>query len=427
MRVWPALKTGILVVLVGTSLVLSEELWTGGWGGVGEVSYSSEPSLPQASVPTEFAAITPCRVVLTGTNSSVSALFMPGTEDYKDWMARLGQAHIFSLHVVSSIPKSMVRSVEFDFGVNMSYQELIHYVPGLQPSVLPKQGQTVYLYQSETTGPVMLGLVSQAGTYVAQTDLSVSEFSSMFHHAIVLDPWEVWNRQADSFVPKNSIDMFRVDVSVTSRSVIPLVHSFFVNPQALTSVPESQSMILWTDGSRAVWWDEQKHTLTYADPNLASSTTSKSMAVTDILTYASSHGGAADGSILFQTSVTANNASWTLRPYAFGFPIVSSDQSVVLQSVGSHVAKYQLPVNELRFGHKTLVHIIGASQLATILRRLMPTTPVSELSVELGYTLLPANGHTNQLEPAYIISQSGMPLWEIDAVSGQVLKGMKIS
>jgi hypothetical protein len=57
----------------------------------------------------------------------------------------------------------------------------------------------------------------------------------------------------------------------------------------------------------------------------------------------------------------------------------------------------------------------------------MPTTPVSELSVELGYTLLPANGHTNQLEPAYIVSQSGMPLWEIDAVSGQVLKGMKIS
>lgn len=427
MRVWPALKTGLLVVLVGTSLVLSEELWTGGWGGVGEVNYSPEQSLPQASVPTEYAATTPCRVVLTGTDPSVSALFMPGTEDYKNWMTQLGQAHVYNLHMVSNLPKSFVRSVEYDFGVNMNYQELIHYIPGLQPSVLPKQGQTVYLFQSQSATPVMLALVSGAETYVAQTDLSIVNFASMFRHAILLDPWEVWNRQSGTFVPKNSIDMFRATVFVSSHSIIPLVHSFFVNPQALTSVPESPTMVLWTDGSRAVWWDQQKHTLTYADPNLASSTASRTMAVTDILNYASSHGGAPKGSILVENRATANNASWTLRPYAFGFPIIGSNQSIVLQSVGGHVAKYQLPIDELRFGQKNLVHILGASPLAKILRTLMPSTPLNVLSVELGYALLPVDSHREKLEPVYLVSQSGMPLWEIDAVSGKVLKGMKIS
>ncbi|KPV42487.1 hypothetical protein [Alicyclobacillus ferrooxydans] len=428
MRVWPVIKTGVLAILVGTSLVLTEELWAGGWGGSGEISYSAEPSLPHASVPAEADVTSPCQIVLSNGNPQVAAIFMPGTGDYKDWIGRLGAAHIYSLHTGQVPVNSFVRSVEFDFGVNLNYADLIRWVPGLQPSVLPKQAQTVYLYQTQSGGPVMLGLVSDSGSYIAQTDLQAAQFASLFHHAILLDPWEVWNRQVGSFVPKTSFDMFDVTIALNSRSVVPLVHSFFVNPQALTSVPESQHTILWTDGSRAVWWDQTKRTLTYADPNIPGRTGVSTMGVPDILSYIESHGGAQTNSLLSQsTSVTGTNIDWTLQPYVYGFPLLNSSQSIQLATVGSHIASYQSPVDTWSIEDRSLVHIIDAAQLGQILHQLMPSTSTNELSVQLGYVMENIDSHTGELIPAYVISQSGMQLWEIDAVTGKVLKGMKVS
>lgn len=428
-RLWPAVKTGMLVVLVGLSLVLSEELWTGGWGAASEVSYSAEPSLPQASVPAEMDVTAPVRVVMNDGNPKEAAVFMPGTADYSDWLNRLAQAHVYGLRSTVDIPTgSFVRYIEFDFGVNLDYQELVHYVPGLQPSVLAKQGQTIYLYQTSRTGPVMLGLQSDSGSYTAQTDLNVYDFSSLFHRALLIDPWEVWNQETSSYVPKTSLDMFDITAKVNTRSMVPIIHSFFVNPQALTSVPESASTILWTDGSRAVWWDQQQHTLTYADPNLGTGPDTRSMAVPDILNFAKAHGGAPDGSLMTESSsVAGNSTNWTLQPYLMGFPVLDSSQSVQVETVNTHITQYQIPADTFTISDKMAVPIIDASHLADILSPLMPSTPISDLTVELGYLYRPVDAKNARFVPAYFVSQSGMPLWEIDAVTGKVIKGMKVS
>lgn len=428
MRWIPTVKIGLLVVLVSASIVLSDELWTMGWGTSGEVSFVPDSTPIQAEVPTEKQIMVPYRIVLRNRVSNLTTVDIPGTSDYQDWLKSLGAVHVLNLHSINSLSeRDLYRAVRFDFGTDLPYQNLTQWVPGLEPSVLPKDASTVYLYQETNGGPVMLAMASQSGIQVGQTDLSPSDFSARIRKATLLQPWAVWGTQTKSYVPVNGFSMFTMQATVKNQSVLPLVHSFFVNTQALTSVQENKNTLLWTDGSRAVWWDQQAGVLTYADPNTTSTQTNKQFTFGALLNFVSAHGGASTDSILVDNSSTTGELQWTLQPYLYGFPILTPQFSVSTTAVGNQVTQFQTPVSTITPGDRTLVHVMGSDALKKILLQLAPTTSYDALTVQLGYMVESAGKNTYVIEPAYEVSQSGITLWEIDAVTGQVVKGMKFS
>lgn len=427
MRIIPTVKTGILVALVGASVLLSEMLWTGGWGTTGEVPFSPETTAPQGTAPSLKQVTSPYRIVLESRSDHGTSMQIPGTSDYQDWLKTLASAHIHSMHSVSPIDEAKIsRFVRFDFGTSLHYDQLTTWIPGLHTSVLPISADEVYLFQTQPNGPVMLGLSSQNQMYEAQTDLKATSLADTIAHELTLEPWVLWSRDSNTLIPESAFSMFSLEVQMSEQPIVPLVHSFFVNPEALTSVQEDPNTILWTDGSRAVLWAKKKDILTYADPN-APDTSLRPMQVSDILAYVKSHGGADGSSLLFENPSGVGETQFVLQPYEYGFPVLGGQRSISIDVINGRIAQYQQPISRMSIHSRTMVQVIGSDQLKAILHTLMPSTPVNELSIELGYLLTEIHGHSATLMPVYSISQSGIPLWDINARTGLVVKGMNPS
>ena len=49
--------------------------------------------------------------------------------------------------------------------------------------------------------------------------------------------------------------------NIRQPDVLPLVHTFFVNLQAISHIQQDANTSLWTDGSRAVLWDKKTQDL----------------------------------------------------------------------------------------------------------------------------------------------------------------------
>ncbi|OFW79337.1 MAG: hypothetical protein A2201_11615 [Alicyclobacillus sp. RIFOXYA1_FULL_53_8] len=58
------------------------------------------------------------------------------------------------------------------------------------------------------------------------------------------------------------------------------------------------------------------------------------------------------------------------------------------------------------------------------LKKLAPSTDPKNLTLEIGYVAQSTAPGTVVLIPAYNVSQSGLSLWSIDAVTGKLIKGM---
>jgi regulatory protein YycH of two-component signal transduction system YycFG len=418
------LRTTLLTLLVLTSLALSYVLWNGNWENQGEVSYTTISGLPVAEYP-EYKTVTkPYQIILS--RDGHMSLAAPSTARYQNWLDRLRSMHVYGLRPISQASFDKAKTmVTFQFGVDMSYRELMRWVPNLQPSILFKQGHLIYLYQATKTSPVMFAYNSGGALYAASTDLNVDTFTASVENAVAEYPWQNWNPQENSLVSVKGIEIPVYRYRVTTPSVIRLVHSFFVNPQTLTRVKENPHTVLWTDGSRAVWWEQDTGVLTFADPNIPQSSSPQNSEPTAVLQYVRDHGGSPQNAFLFLTDQSSGSESFTLRMYIGGYPLLSGFGDYLIQLQNGHVTQYQRPLNVYtdQLSQKTM-KTITAAQLQKILHDLMPSTLTENLTVQLGYIPEPASADVVQLEPAYTIMESGMPLWTIDAVSGKVIKGM---
>lgn len=430
MRIKAASKTVLLTILVLVSLYLSYELWNQGWTTASsDTSYTPQTSTLQTTVPTQQHVISPYQVVLKGTSDLTAAVEVPGTSEFEHWVSRLSHLRLYNLHPQNSIGSKPIYRVDYQFGSQLTYSDILRWVPGVSPSMMPQNATGMTLYETKKQGPVMIVFNSAASVvYVGETDLDPSTFASSVHSELLLNQWSVWGKETStpSYVPVNTVDMLEVSFTWQPMSVQPLVRSFFVNPQALTSVDEGSDKQLWTDGSRVVWWDRKNEVLTYADPNTPSSQTPKAMSTPEVLSYVQLHGGAPQSTLMF-SQPSSDETQWTLIPYKYGFPILDQRDQIRIDVQGGHVVQYNQPLRNIVTGQTSVVEVMTAGNLKGILHSLMPTTSTDNITVQLGY--IPVEQPTDKkasLVPAYLVSQSGIPLYEINAATGEVMKGMSV-
>lgn len=422
-------KSLLLIALVASSMVLSYMLWHGNWQNTTEVGLSGLSTLPAATYPDAPTVTRPYQVVVTTARSTRYVVLVPGATDYTSWLRRISSLRLSGLHQVPAWTKPTIAdSIECDFGALLSTAELLPWMPGLESSTFSLKASSVILYLASPRGPVNVALNSQNGSFVAETDIGANQFSEWLQQSQADPAWLAWNQQVGNYLPGPNVMMAQLEYQTEAASVMPLVGSFFVNPQALTRIQESQQSVIWTDGSRAVRWDQGQGTLTFEDPNVATGNAPAQSNLMAALAYIRTHGGSPKDSVLFsQTSFFNgdNTESYTLQTYANGYPIFGMTGDYTIELQNGHVIRYRRPLLQLTQQVSSRpVQMLTGDALLKALKKLAPSTDPKNLTLEIGYVAQSTAPGTVVLIPAYNVSQSGLSLWSIDAVTGKLIKGM---
>lgn len=422
-------KTLILSVLVMLSVVLSYMLWHGNWSTTTEVGLSALPTLPAALSPVSSDVTRPYQIVVRQARPAHTALALPSSQEYTAWIRRLGTLSLTGLHQVPqwTMPAG-ADALECDFGLPLTMHELLPWIPGLENSTFSVKASSVILYQASAASPVNLVLTSPSGSFIAETDVAGKQFEAWINSDENQPGWQAWNAANADYVPSSNVTMPRMVYQTNSASVMPLVDSFFVNPQAVTRIQESKQSVIWTDGSRAVRWDQGQSGLTFEDPNVSAVSPTGVSNLETAMAYIRAHGGSPKDAVLFsETSFFNgdNTQTYTLQSYVDGYPILDALGNYTIELENGHVLRYHRPLLELKSRIQTQqVPLLTGAQLQGILHKLTPTTPLQSLTVQLGYVTEQDGPNQVMLVPAYSISQSGIALWSLDAVTGTVIKGM---
>jgi len=315
-------KSLLLIALVSSSMILSYMLWHGNWQNTTEVGLSGLSTLPTATYPDSLTVTRPYQVVVTTPRLPRYVVLVPGATGYTSWLRRISSLSLSGLHQVPTWTKpTTTNSIECDFGALLSTRELLPWMPGLENSTFALKASSVILYLASPRGPVNVAMNSQNGSFVAETDIGANQFSEWIQQSQGDPAWLAWNQPLGNYIPGPNVMMAETEYQIEPASVMPLVSSFFVNPQALTRIQESKQSVIWTDGSRAVRWDQGQGTLTFEDPNVATGNATTESNLTAALVYIRAHGGSPRESVLFsQTSFFNgdNTELYTLQTYANG-------------------------------------------------------------------------------------------------------------
>jgi regulatory protein YycH of two-component signal transduction system YycFG len=427
------IKTGVLAFLVALSMLLSYVLWRGNWQNSSGVSFTVGQNFSTVKSPQVGDVAVPYQMIFTSAeNPRLNTIVMPATPLYAEWMRRLTHATITGWRQVpSSSQRPTGTSVEFDFGDNLQSGDVAQQLPNLATNAVAGNVRRVILYVSgASTKSVYLRYDTENATYEAETNLNVARFTHDVATLVRQSPWKLWNTATNHFVPARDTTAQAFEVTVSSPSIVPLVHSFFVNPQALTRVQEGNGTVLWTDGSQVVWWSSAQQTLTYADPNVSKTTQSAQPDVSAAVDFMRNHGGARPNTVLYVNDNAGSPTSFTLRTYINGLPILGSNQEYQVQVQNGKVVQYKRPL--LDIGARisaTTVKVIGIEELTEALKTVVPKdTPWKlqhSVSVELGYSMRVNPGQDSaSLTPMYFVTEGGTLLALVDAQTGKVSKGM---
>lgn len=418
-------KTALLAVLVVLSVVLSYLLWSGRWQQTSEVAYSEGDTLTNADDPRLETALSPIRWVFMIPKPERVSVAVPGSAAYTRWQELLRTARVENLHPLSAAPQTSGMAARVEFGTALPFRILSYWMPGLSSLGMLGAAQTVTFYTPPSGKPVRLLLANGSSVYGADTDVDPAAFQKDLEAAVAGHEWMAWNDSAGSYIPRAGQHMRTFSVRWQAAQTIPLVHSFFVNPMALTRIDEGPHTVLWTDGSRVVWWDQGNNTLSYTDPNPPPATGGNIQDVSMVLQYVRGHGGAEPFCVIDSSDAMGETDVYEMHPYVDGFPVLTARAASELELQGGRVVSYRRPLANLDTPKpEGTVTTMGADGLQKVLRNLMPTTPVNTLEVRLGYALSSAASGEARLVPAFFVTQSGLSLWVIDAVNGRVLQGM---
>ncbi|WP_067930357.1 two-component system activity regulator YycH [Alicyclobacillus kakegawensis] len=423
------LQTLVLSVLVLISLVLSYLLWRGAWLSSPEPGLTAPTVRDVSPYPQVDQVLGPVEVDVQRLQPAGAALVPIGSAVYRQWVGVLHSLKVERLRRESAPPAHATVDIVFHFGLELTRSDISRWLPALRLSPLDVSGDTMELYQMAADGPVLLMVTGGSDGYTAETDVDRKRFAELVAGSVQRYPAVVWqDGQGDtSYLPAQGMEMERLSVSVDKPPLLPLVHSFFVNPGALTRIQESRRKVIWTDGTRAVQWDPEASVLTFDDPNTSAPATEQTELQT-VISYIRSHGGAPSGDVLFDSDDSAwpGMHTYQLRPQFAGYVVFGSRWTQKIEVDSGQVVHYQRPLGNLTAGaEKQKVTVMGASELREVLRDVAPKTRLSAYTARLGYWAVPDGDGQMELEPAFAVWRDGVSVGVIDAVSGQVLEGMK--
>ncbi|GLV14757.1 hypothetical protein Heshes_24410 [Alicyclobacillus hesperidum] len=423
-------KTAILVLLVASSMVLSFLLWSDNLQEGSEIGLAQPHSLPIAATPSLAQTIRPYEIdVETGDRHTV---IRPGSAAYAFWTGQLLTARPMHPIVSTDMPNSATLRVSFQFGIPLNGAIGKSWLDGLGQELVGWQCRTIVIYAMPGWSTCSMALIGndaggQTQIFMEQTTLSVPSLESTAQSEAAEAPYSVWDDfEGESRVPENG-HMQRIVYSYTEPEALPLIQSFFLNPQAITKIQENASTTLWTDGSRAVQIDKGADQLEYEDPNAGASGLHSEDYLTAI-DFLHAHGGGPENLIGFDLlgmlTVNLNGPTLSFAQFVDGYPILDNAADYNLDIESGHVLEFDRPLWTLStVVRQTQVSVIGQSQLISSLERLGSRVNVHTFHVELGYVpvrqSMPAG--EIELEPAYYVTNNGGDVWVLDAVNGAII------
>ncbi|MDQ0190923.1 hypothetical protein JI721_06125 [Alicyclobacillus cycloheptanicus] len=419
-----ALKSILLAALVALSVFLSFELWHGLWQSPSYASWTGPGGLPMASQPTLTNVTRPTQVVVQ-TSSGLS-VDVPGSTGYEQALGWLKGAELADVRTASTLPAGTSASITYVFGVALTPDELAQWLPAVSRLGASHSVDQVRLYVPAGTRTVDLALPSGGSYTVGTTTLNPDALIKTAFQAVSRQPWVAWGGGGNTDLPEDSITLQREQWQTSSVSLLPLVRSFFVNPQGLTRIEENAETVLWTDGSRAVQWNGRTNTLVYADPNPVNQNT-PDQGISAMISFLQSHGGTPANTIVQENELLSSvdgATNYTFRTYVNGYPVVGTAGAYALDWLDGGAAQYQRPLTNLvkQVGEAS-VRILPEREVAAILSQFIPKSSLSSLNVELGYAVQPDGQGQVTLEPVFEVTQNGTEVAQIDAVTGVILKG----
>lgn len=429
-RVLSTFKTWLLVFLVGASLILSFELWVGFWGG-GSKSVGTEVlPTPASRLPTDLELETPAQIVVHDVHMGKYTVTRPGTASFNEWIKLM---HSGIVTLTREVPVNSIRlhdTVELQFGYSLTRAQILQIIPSLKTYNVNGGAATIILDCNPSTNAVYIIIPASNGNDDTLLDTTIygQNFAKLLSQADKGPAWRpISSPGSPSYVPAASIQMIQSRWHYKDNVQMSLVHSFFVNPLALTSLNESGDSYVWTDGSRIVWWNQPKLELTFQDPNDVNVNSVTLPTVNMAVNFIRAHGGAPINATAMSAGLIPGTQyidSFTMRPHLFGYPIVDGSADYQVQFTVGQITEYQRPIWTLTdMVSEKRVGIIGYSQLTKELHRLSPSTTWSQVNVALGYATVPLKNQEVELEPAYVISSQGITMWTISATTGRLMKG----
>ncbi len=430
-RIISTAKTWLLAFLVGASLVLSYELWIGFWGGGSKAVGTEVLPTPASHTPTTQELETPARIIVYDARTDKYTLAMPGTTPFAEWMKLMTSGMVTLSREVPVNSVKLHDTVELDFGYSLNRTQLLELIPSLKSYNVSGGTSSIILDWNPSTNAVYILVPTADGTTetLMETTIYGQNFAKLLQQADEGPAWReiTTSGSPPSFVPAKSIDMIQSLWQYKDNVQMSLVHSFFLNPLALTSLNESGQSYVWTDGSRIVWWNQPKMELTFQDPNDVNVNSVALPTVGMAVDFIRAHGGAPINATALSEGLIPGTQyidSFTMRPHLFGYPLVDGSADYQVQFTVGQITEYQRPIWTLTdMVSEKRVRVIGYSQLTKDLHRISPSTQWSQVSVELGYATIPLKNHEVRLVPAYVISSDGITMWTLSATTGQLMKG----
>jgi len=430
---WRTAKTVILALLVAGSVVLSYALWSGNLQGGAEIGLTQTQTIPYSTSPSLASTVQPYEIdIRAGDGYTVAR---PGSAAYAAWTGLLMGLRAERPEPIAAMPTGSQVSVVFQFGIPLDPAVGRSWLGDLATSVGAINCRAIALNAGPgSTCTVVYEGMNAAGKpelIEATASLPASALMRQAQHDVAEAPYAAWSDfEGESFVPVRG-RMTSYVYAFTEPSIMPLVQSFFVNPQALTRIQESKAVTIWTDGSRAVQVDRAALSLQYEDPNASTAPahTEDYIAAIDFL---HAHGGGPSHLIGFDLvgmlTVNLNGPSFSFAQYVDGYPILSNGADYNFEIDSGHVMEFDRPLWELTKPlQATSVPVLGEGALAKALAKVTgaKTVSLSTFHVEPGYWPSMQGtkpGQIRLLPVDYVTNASG-GVWVLNAATGQLIAG----
>ncbi len=417
-------KTVALGLLVLLSIVLSFELWHGLWSTPSVAPFTGPLGLRPVANPNLKQVTRPVRVVYQAGRPIKYSVGLPGSAPYDTVLTWLQKTSVSKQHSISTYQAAEGTGVEVQFGTPLSRSLLLAYVPNAPTLPAGATVSRLWLAVPPASNQVFLTVLTNNGETTGVTDLSAQSFEAGVTSEVRNEPWQRVGE--DSYLPVAPFPVERQIWSTSSPQVLPLVRSFFVNPQVITRVSGPNQTVIWTDGSRAVQWNETSGTLQFSDPNATTSNTTTSN-LRAIVSYLQTHGGTQSQSIVLKNAATSPVLladTYSFRPYIGGLELLGTLGNYTIDWLDGNPVGYERPLTELgTLQSTTAVKTLSATATMDIIDAMVPQALLPSIKVSLTCEAEPQSANSVLIEPVFEITHAGQEVLRIDAVTGQVLSG----
>ncbi|OEF97343.1 two-component system activity regulator YycH [Desulfuribacillus alkaliarsenatis] len=414
------IKTGILSILVITSILMSSMLWYSAPSyaplltvmNIEQTQTSStQYNLDDIVIPREFVAIE------EGVEYS---RVHPSSNVFNTIYDRIKSLNITNVELVEEAYQldgiTSNRAIEMRFFNKMpvEYLGLVFRIDSNELNKLDTLVHKVTLFYDNDEDRSRI-LFEGSQIYIANTNITEGRLA------------EIINLASSTAAQRlQATDFAKQTIRVTELS-----NSLFPDPTAIRQIEEVGQSVIYTDGSRGLRINHRLQTLDYTDPTAEYRYREVDFAtmVQEAIKFLNRHHSLVGNYILAQAiEVSRENNEYTLvfQQQYNGYPILSTRELAI-----SEISLKMKNNRVIRMNHasiylgqeleRSVVNVISAEDIKTIIERRIDISDNTH-DIYLGYYPVNVDEETIQLRPVWVLTHGSVTRNVFDAVTGQEIR-----